>query len=74
MNPVDPPSDPRGDRIRDLDQFRGILRLYKVLVPSIAITEVVAQFDIFWNAMTKLYKLFDHHLLRVFESTGHRIL
>src|SRR6266480_5336822 len=58
----------------NLDKFRSILGLNKVLVPGIAVTEVITQFDIRWNAMTKPHETFDHPPLRLFVRRGHRTL
>src|SRR5260370_11295725 len=74
MNPIDLPADPCGNRMSNLDKFGGILGLYKVLVPGIAVTEVIAQFDISWNAMTKPHETFDHPPHGLFVRRGHRPL
>ena len=58
----------------NLDKFRGILGLYNVLVPDIAVTEVIAQFDIRWYAITKVHETFDNRLLCIVESRGYRPL
>src|SRR5260370_2995318 len=74
MNPIALPADPCGALISTLDKFRGILGLYKVLVPGIAVTEVIAQFDICRNAITKPHETFDNHLLSIFVRSGRRPL
>src|SRR6266550_2993579 len=42
MYPIDVPLDTCGDRVGNLNQVRGVLRLLKVLVSKVAITEVIA--------------------------------
>ena len=42
MYPIDAPLDTCGDRVGNLNQVRGVLRLLKVLVSKVAITEVIA--------------------------------
>jgi hypothetical protein len=71
VNPVDCPRDACGDSIGNFNQLRGILWLFKVLVPCVTIAEVIAQLYVSRDAITKPDKLFGNFRFSVCKEAGH---
>src|SRR6266566_1449295 len=71
MNPVDCPRDACRDGVCHFNQFRGILGLFEVLVPSITVAEVITQLDTGWDTITKPDKMLEDSCLDVSEECRH---
>src|SRR5579859_1838855 len=59
-NPVQRALEASSDTIGNIYQLRSVFRLHKMLVSSIAIAEMIPQFNISWHLISQPYKLLNN--------------